>query len=96
MPVSAGRGPLSKAIRNLCYELDQGAITRGQFQAGLGDLINQYRYLGTIVYQDIGLALDYWIRERHKDRTTEYWQLADLTDERIRGAVQRWQRAMSK
>ncbi len=81
MPVSAGRGPLSKAIRNLCREMDQGVITKEQFQAKLGNLINQYRHLGAVVYQGVGLALDYWIRMRHQDREVEYWQLADEIDE---------------
>lgn len=96
MPASANRGPLSKAIRNLCHELDQGVITEQQFQAKLASLINQYKYLGVLVYQDVGLALDYWIRMRHKDKTAEYWQLADQTDVRIRQAFEHWQHAMSK
>lgn len=96
MPVSAGRGPLSKAVRNLCRDLDQGAITKEQFPAKLRGLINQYGYLGAIVYQDIGLALDYWIRARHKDREREYWQLADQVDTEIRKAFEHWKHAMSK
>ncbi len=96
MPVSAGRGPLSKTIRDLCRELDREAITEEQFQVKLGRLISQYRHLGGVVFQDVGLALDYWIRVRHKDRAKEYWQLADQTDVKIRKAFEHWQHAMSK
>jgi hypothetical protein len=97
MPVSAGRGPLSKAIRDLCRELDRGAITKEEFKVKLGRLIrSQYSYLGGVVFQDVGLALDYWIRVRHPDRAEEYWQLADQTDVKIRKAFEHWQHAMSK
>jgi len=96
MPASAKRGPLSKAIRNLCRELDQGVITKEQFQAKLARLIEQYKHIGGVVYQDVGLALDYWIRERHNDKTAEYWQLANQTDVRIRQAFECWQAVMFK
>ena len=96
MPVSAGRGPLSKAVRNLCHALDQGEITKEQFRAKLSSLTIHYRYLGVVAYQDVGLALDYWIRMRHKDREVECWQLADQIDLKIRKAFEHWKRAMSK
>lgn len=96
MPAIANRGPLSKAIRNLCRELDQGVITKEQFQAKLARLINRYGYLGGIVYQDVGLALDHWIRVRHRDKTAQYWQLADQTEVRIRQAFEHWKHTMLK
>jgi hypothetical protein len=96
MPVSAGRGPLSKAIRDLCDDLARGAITKEEFRVKLGRVINQYRHLGGVVFQDVALALNYWIRVRHEDRAEEYWQLADQTDWRIRKAFEHWKRAMSK
>ena len=96
MSAGRNRGRLTAAIRMLLNLLHGRKVTEDQFKARLSSLIDQYSYLGTVVYQDVGLALRRWITSRYEGEVAQYWQLADEVNPQIRRALDHWLKAMEK
>lgn len=93
MTARRSRGPMSKDIRNLCNraienlssDFCNGKISDKEFKEGLITLIDKWEpKCGPIIYQNIGLALRYWIRKRFEDKEDQLWQLADEVNPRIK------------
>ena len=88
------RGPLSKTVKELCFELLHENAAETDFKQGLSDLIHDYSKLGKVCFQDIGMALQKWATEYSPDRVQEVWQLADEVDQRIRKGWAHWRNSM--
>ena len=73
------RGPISKAVRNLCSSTFLELVNKPEFKKGLRKSIDEYpSALG-----NIGMAIQGWVRE-HPDKKDEIWQLVDEVEPRIR------------
>ena len=88
MPASAGRGPLSKAVRNLCDKY--GSLSASQFKTELQNLLARFSYLPGNIPQNTGLAFRYWIGQRHANEEKQIWILVDQVEPKIRQAVEPW------
>ena len=79
------RGPISKAIRNLCSSTLLDHIDKPKFKGGLQNIINEYEpTLGNIALQDIGMAMQAWIIEYAPYRKDKIWRLVDEVEPLIR------------
>lgn len=91
------RGPISKKVRNLCYDLRDGRITDEDFKEGIRNIIICYGETWR-VFQNIGmvphgLKIQKYLSEADKRRI---WRLLDETDYRIREAFEIWKKKMSE
>jgi len=85
------RGPISKAVRNLCSATLLDFINKFKFKDGLQSIINEYEpALGNIALQDIGMAIQRWAVEYRLDIKDEIWQLVDEVEPEIRQKYEKW------
>lgn len=91
------RGPISKKVRNLCYDLRDGRIMDEDFQEGIRNIIirhgETYRVLQNIGMVPHGLKIQEYLSEADK---TRIWRLLDEVDYRIREAFEIWKKKMSE
>lgn len=78
------RGPISKKIRHLCYDLKNGSINDSTFKDEIQAIINEYGERGYIL-QGIGMAIQKWCKGNKR-----VWRLADEVDVRIRRLFENW------
>ena len=80
------RGPISKAIRNLCSSTLLDHINEPKFRDGLIESVDEYQtYL-----RQIGMVIQTWIIEYTPDRKDEIWRLVDEVEPKIRQQYEKW------
>jgi len=80
------RGHMSKAVEELCIRLCLMNGSEAEFREGIKKLLQDYSYLGNVLFHDIATSLRRYIVEYCKDdeeRIRGIWQLADEADVRI-------------
>jgi len=82
------RGPISKEIKCLCYELSNNKINENNFKEGIQKIINDYGETGYIL-QGIGMAVQKWCGDNK-----QIWKLIDEVDIRIRKQFENWLKKM--
>ena len=80
------RGPISKAIMQLCSSTLLGYTNKSKFREGLKEFVDQHQsYLG-----QIGTAIQAWIMKYASDRKDEIWRLVDDVEPKIRQQYGKW------
>jgi len=89
------RGPISKAVRNLCSGTLLEPVNKPEFKKGLREIIDEYpSYL-----RQIGMAIQGWIKDYINDilnKKDEIWQLVDEVEPEIRREYEKWANIMSR
>ncbi len=88
------RGPISKKVENLCYELSSGRINDDTFKQGLKDILDEYGKMGYIL-QGIGMVIGKWLVQEPKFKD-KVWSLANQVDTKIRDLFDKWVDEMKK
>lgn len=78
------RGPISKRIRHLCYDLNSGNIEEITFKDEIRAIIDEHGETGYVL-QGIGMAIHKWCGGDER-----VWRLVDEVDVRIRTLFENW------
>ncbi len=87
------RGPISKAVRNLCSATLLDPIDKSKFKDELREIVNEYKMAsGNRVFQSVGMVIQNWAVEypRDKPKIEETWQLVDAVEPKIRQAYDKY------
>ena len=87
-------GLISKEIRNVCLDYYIDRIDREELKNQIKKIINMYQDCPGSIYQNVGMALVKWGKERAMLTDEEVLVLADEVDPRIRQAVENWRDKM--
>jgi len=82
---SKRRGPIAKAIEDLCVELCSGIITEAQFKEHFKEIVQGESLLS------IGMALQRSATEYCREKVAYLWKLADHVEPKIREAWERYE-----
>lgn len=85
------KGPIAKAIEDLCVRLCFGNGTEAEFKEDLRVIVQQYRVSGSVSLLSVGMALQRSATEYCRDKADYLWQLADDVEPRIKQAWKRYQ-----
>lgn len=88
------RGPISKEIRNVCNDYSMDKIDREELKNYIKKIIDVYQDYPGSIYQNIGMALAKWGKERAMLTEEEIWALADEVNPQIKQAYYNWIAAM--
>ncbi len=83
------RGPISKKIKYLCYDLSSGMINESDFKEGIQNIIDDNGETGYIL-KGIGMAVQKWCKGNER-----VWRLVDEVDVRIRIQFENWKKIMT-
>jgi len=88
------RGPISKAVRNLCSGTLLEPVNKPEFKKGLREIIDEYpSYL-----RQIGMAIQGCNKDYINDipnKKDEIWRLVDEVEPEIRQEYEKWANIMS-
>ena len=78
------RGPISKKIKHLCYNLNSNKIDDNIFKKEIQAIIDEYGKTGYVL-QGIGMAVQKWCEGDER-----VWKLLDEVDVRIKTLFENW------
>ena len=83
------KGPITKKVRNLCYDFYNNRITDNDFKDGILKIIEEYGRSGYIL-QGIGLAIMKWSTNKDELQKKKVWELVNDVDTRIIELLDNW------